>query len=93
MRPLSEREGQAFLAERHIGVLSVTSDDERPPLTFPIWYGYEPGGQITYFTHRPEKPSRKLRLLREGGVATLCAQREELPYKYVTVPREVTIRS
>lgn len=30
-------------------------------------------------------PSRKLRLLREGIPVSLCVQREELPYQYVTV--------
>jgi nitroimidazol reductase NimA-like FMN-containing flavoprotein (pyridoxamine 5'-phosphate oxidase superfamily) len=66
-------------------VLSLPSDDERPPLAFPVWYGYQPGGQITYYTHRGEPKSRKLRLLHEGSVVSLCVQREELPYKYVTV--------
>ncbi|MDQ3227116.1 MAG: pyridoxamine 5'-phosphate oxidase family protein [Chloroflexota bacterium] len=84
-RQLSEREAQDFLAEPHIAVLSVAGDDDRPPLTFPTWYGYQRGGQITYYTHRPAKKTRKLRLLREGGVLALCAQREEMPYKYVTV--------
>ena len=84
-RPLTEQEREAFLAERRIAVLSLPSDDERPPLAFPVWYGYQPGGQITYYTHRTEPKSRKLRLLHEGSVVSLCVQREELPYKYVTV--------
>ena len=84
-RPLTEREREAFLAEPHVAVLSLPSDDGRPPLTFPIWYGYEPGGEITYYTHRPEPRSRKLRLIHEGSVVSLCVQRAELPYKYVTV--------
>jgi nitroimidazol reductase NimA-like FMN-containing flavoprotein (pyridoxamine 5'-phosphate oxidase superfamily) len=78
-------EREAFLAEPRVAVLSLPSDDERPPLAFPIWYGYRPGGQITYYTHRTEPKSRKLRLLHEGSVVSLCVQREELPYKYVTV--------
>jgi nitroimidazol reductase NimA-like FMN-containing flavoprotein (pyridoxamine 5'-phosphate oxidase superfamily) len=84
-RRLAEQEQQQFLAETHIAVLSVPSDDERPPLTFPIWYGYQPGGDVTYYTHRTSPPSRKLRLLHEGTPVSLCVQREELPYKYVTV--------
>jgi uncharacterized protein len=84
-RPLTTQEREAFLAEPRIAVLSLPSDDERPPLAFPVWYGYRPGGQITYYTHRTEPKSRKLRLLHEGSVASLCVQREELPYKYVTV--------
>jgi nitroimidazol reductase NimA-like FMN-containing flavoprotein (pyridoxamine 5'-phosphate oxidase superfamily) len=82
---LTEQEREAFLVEPRIAVLSLPSDDERPPLAFPVWYGYEPGGQITYYTHRTEPKTRKLRLLHEGSVVSLCVQREELPYKYVTV--------
>ena len=84
-RRLTEHEQQEFLAGRHIAVLGIPSDDERPPLAFPVWYGYQPGGDITYYTHRTDPPSRKLRLLREGTPVSLCVQREELPYQYVTV--------
>jgi len=49
-RQLTERERQEFLAEPHIGVLSVASDDDRPPLTVPVWYGYRPGGNVSFFT-------------------------------------------
>lgn len=84
-RTLTQPEREAFLADPRIAVLSLPSDDDRPPLAFPVWYGYEPGGNVTYYTHRTEPPSRKLRLLREGSVVSLCVQREEQPYKYVTV--------
>ena len=84
-RPLTEQEQEAFLAEPRIAVLSLPSDNERPPLTFPTWYGYQPGGEITYYTHRTEPKSRKLRLLHEGSALSLCVQREEPPYRYVTV--------
>ena len=90
-RHLTEQEQEAFLAGPHIAVLSLPSDDERPPLTFPVWYGYQPGGHITYYTHRTEPKSRKLRLLHQGSVASLCVQREELPYKYVTVEGTVVV--
>ena len=36
MRPMTEQERQAFLAEPRVGVLSVASDDARPPLTVPL---------------------------------------------------------
>jgi nitroimidazol reductase NimA-like FMN-containing flavoprotein (pyridoxamine 5'-phosphate oxidase superfamily) len=82
---LTEQEQQQFLAEKHIAVLSIPSDDERPPLAFPVWYAYEPGGDVAYYTHRTDPPSRKLRLLHEGTPVSFCIQREALPYKYVTV--------
>ena len=38
-------ERQAFLAEPHIGVISL-ADPDRGPLTAPIWYDYTPGGEL-----------------------------------------------
>ena len=49
-RRMTEKERQEFLAEPHIGVLSVAVGNDRPPHTTPVWYGYEPGGSITFFT-------------------------------------------
>lgn len=84
-RSLTETEREAFLAEPHIAVMSLPSHDARPPLAFPTWYGYEPGGHLTYYTYRTEPKSRKQRLLRDGSAVSLCVQREEIPYRYVTV--------
>jgi uncharacterized protein len=84
-RQMTPQERQEFLAELHVGVLSVASDDDRPPLTVPLWYGYEPGGNISFFTATQGRKARKTGLIREVGVLSLCVQREEFPYKYVTV--------
>ena len=84
-RQLTERERQDFLAEPRVGVLSVAGDDDRPPLTMPIWYGYQPGGEITFFTGTQGRKARKTRLIERAGVLSLCVQRAEVPYKYVTV--------
>lgn len=81
-RPLTEQERQAFLAEPHIGVLSVAGENNRPPLMAPIWYGYQPGGQLTFFTGTQ---TRKAQLLQRVGVLSFLVQREQIPYKYVTV--------
>lgn len=48
--PLTLDERQAFLAEPHIGALSVSAGPERGPLTVPIWYQYEPGGELWVLT-------------------------------------------
>jgi nitroimidazol reductase NimA-like FMN-containing flavoprotein (pyridoxamine 5'-phosphate oxidase superfamily) len=50
---LTEQERQEFLAQPHIAVLSVASGSDRPPLTVPIWYGYQPGGDLIFFTGSP----------------------------------------
>jgi len=50
MRPMTREEREAFLAEPHVGVLSVTAEPERAPLTTPIWYEYQPGGLVKVIT-------------------------------------------
>jgi len=84
-RQLTERERQEFLAGPHIGVLSVASDDDRPPLTVPVWYGYRPGGNVSFFTGTQGRKARKTKLIQESGVLSLAVQREKFPYRYVTV--------
>ncbi len=42
---MTKMEREAFLAEVHIGVLSVV-DGDRGPSSAPIWYLYEAGGDI-----------------------------------------------
>ena len=66
-------------------MLSVASDDDRPPLTVPVWYGYRPGSNISFFTGTQGRKARKTGLIRKAGVLSLSVQREEFPYKYVTV--------
>jgi len=78
---MSKDEREAFLADVHVGILSVPEPD-RGPLSVPIWYAYEPGEDIRIMTGRN---SRKGRLLQLGTRVSLCAQTETRPYKYVTV--------
>jgi len=75
------------LAAVHIGVLAVERPDG-PPLMTPVWYRYTPGGAIEFNT---ERSSQKTHLLEQSGRASLCVQREELPYAYVTVEGTVEI--
>jgi hypothetical protein len=82
---LTERERQEFLAEPHVAVLSVSSGDNRPPHTTPVWYAYEPGGNLTFFTGTQGRKSRKAGLIQRAGVLSLTVQREEFPYRYVTI--------
>jgi nitroimidazol reductase NimA-like FMN-containing flavoprotein (pyridoxamine 5'-phosphate oxidase superfamily) len=83
---MSKAEREAFLADLHVGVISIAEKD-RGPLTAPIWYGYEPGGELWILTDRS---SRKGRLLKEAGRFSLVAQTETPPYKYVSVEGPVT---
>jgi PPOX class probable F420-dependent enzyme len=79
-----EREG--FLAEPRVGGLSVAAEDGRAPLAMPVWYLYEPGGEIRFITGGN---SRKMRLVRAAGRVTLTVQDEAPPYRYVTVEGDV----
>ena len=79
---MSEHERQEFLAGVHVGVISIERADG-PPLTVPIWYGYEPGGLVWIITGAE---SLKGRLLNAARRFSLCAQTEEPPfYKSVSV--------
>ena len=78
---MTKDEREAFLADVHVGVLGI-SEPGRGPLTVPIWYAYEPGGQLWVITDRE---SRKGRLLAGAGRLSLCAQTEAPPYRYVSV--------
>lgn len=78
-----------FLAGVHVGVMAVT-DGERGPLTTPVWYLYEPGGEVRISTG---KNSRKVSLLAQYGRLSLCVQDEKPPYRYVTVEGPVTIEA
>ena len=88
-RPMTEQERQTFLAEPRVGVLSVASDDDRPPLTVPIWYAYQPGGEITFFTGTFGRKARKTALIQKAGRISFSVQHPEFPYRYVTVEGSV----
>lgn len=83
--PMTREERETFLAGIHVGVLSI-DEAGRGPLSVPVWYLYEPGGEIVIVT-RPE--ARKARLLAAGTRVAFLVQSEELPPKYVSVQGHV----
>ena len=87
--PMTREEREAFLADVHVGVLTV-DEPGRGPLSVPVWYLYEPGGEIVLVT-RPE--ARKARLLTVGARVAFLVQSEELPPKYVTIQGRVVAAS
>jgi PPOX class probable F420-dependent enzyme len=78
---MTRAEREAFLAGLHVGILSL-AEEGRGPLSVPIWYAYEPGGELRFVT---EQDSRKGRLLAKTRRVSLCVQTETPPYKYVSV--------
>ncbi|MFE0104856.1 pyridoxamine 5'-phosphate oxidase family protein [Streptomyces sp. NPDC059009] len=87
--PLTQSERESFLTEPHIGALSIArSDADRAPLNVPVWYMYEPGGDLWLVT---AADSAKAKALRAAGRASLMAQRTEPTVRYVTVEGPVEI--
>jgi PPOX class probable F420-dependent enzyme len=86
---MSKQEREDFLAALHVGVLAVERADG-PPLVTPVWYRYVAGGAVEFNT---ASSSEKAQLLERSGRASLCAQREEVPYAFVTVDGPVEIEA
>jgi nitroimidazol reductase NimA-like FMN-containing flavoprotein (pyridoxamine 5'-phosphate oxidase superfamily) len=78
---MTKEEREAFLADVHVAVISI-AEDGHGPLAVPIWYSYEPGGEVRIWTGRR---SRKGELLERAGRFSLCVQSEKPPYRYVSV--------
>ena len=71
--PMTRAEREAFLAGLHVGLVAV-NEAKQGPLVVPVWYSYEPGGEIVVVT-RPQ--ARKAGLLVPGARVAFCAQTEE----------------
>ena len=72
---------EVFLADVHVGIISIANGD-RGPLLVPVWYDYEPGGELWLITARY---SRKGKALTKVQRFSYCVQSEVFPYKYVCV--------
>lgn len=84
---MTAAEREQFLADLHVGVVAIERPDG-PPLTVPVWYIYEPGGDLWFLT---DADSVKARLLKKSPRFSLCVQSESLPYKYVSIEGTATI--
>ena len=78
---MTREEREAFLADVHVGVLSIELPGHAP-LSAPVWYDYAPDVGLWFVT---EAESRKGRALAAARRCTLVAQSEQAPYKYVSV--------
>jgi len=86
---MSKATREAFLADVHVGVFCVNRDGDAP-LASPVWYLYEPGGDVEVVIGAS---SQKAALVKAAGRASLCAQQEGYPYRFVTVEGAVSIDS
>ncbi|MFE3172247.1 pyridoxamine 5'-phosphate oxidase family protein [Amycolatopsis sp. NPDC059090] len=89
MAVMTVDEREKFLAEKRVGVLSIGRDGAAP-LAVPVWYDYEPGGELLIWMDRG---SAKDRAIEASGKLSLTVQQETQPYKYVTVSGPVVDRS
>ena len=83
---MTDAEKERFLSDLHVGVIAI-DDPDRAPLTVPIWYDYQPGGEVTILTGTD---TVKARLLADAQRLSLCVQTETPPYQYVSVEGPVT---
>jgi PPOX class probable F420-dependent enzyme len=79
---MSRGEREAFLADVHVGVLTVSAGEDQGPIATPVWYIYEPGGLVSITTGGE---SRKAKAIAAAGRFSFCVQDEAPPFKYVTV--------
>lgn len=84
---LAREEREQFLAQPHVAAIAVDGGEGRGPLSVPIWYQYEPGGEVWILTGRD---SRKHRLITAAGRFTLLVDRLEPTVRYVSVEGPVT---
>ena len=75
-------ERQAFLMETRVGIISIP-EDGRGPLSVPVWFNYQPGGDILVWTGAD---TRKGKLLLKTKRISFCVQDPTPPlYKYVSI--------
>ncbi|WP_290058497.1 pyridoxamine 5'-phosphate oxidase family protein [Amycolatopsis solani] len=84
---LTQEEREEFLAEPHVGALSVVERPDRAPLVVPIWYQYTPGGELWV---RTGAGARKTKAILAAGRFSLLAQRTSPTVRYVSVEGPVT---
>ncbi len=79
---MTVEERQAFLAETRVGIISIPQE-RRGPLSVPVWYNYQPGGEVCIWTG---VKTRKARLLQKCQRISFCVQDTTPPnYRYVSI--------
>jgi hypothetical protein len=85
---MSLEEREAFLAETRVGIISIPVEG-RGPLTMPVWYSYQPGGDICVCI---SSSSQKASLLQKAQRISFCVQDSQPPYKYISIEGPFTIQ-
>jgi nitroimidazol reductase NimA-like FMN-containing flavoprotein (pyridoxamine 5'-phosphate oxidase superfamily) len=77
---MTAEERMEFLAGAHVGILAVEREG-RAPLAVPVWYDYEPGGDVLIWI---ERDTVKDKAIKAAGRFSFAVHTETQPYKYVT---------
>jgi hypothetical protein len=85
---MSKEEREDFLAGPHVAILSLSRGEHEPPLVTPIWYLYEPDGELIAVSG---STSEKTALASRIGRGSVIVQREQIPPKYVAVDVDVRV--
>jgi hypothetical protein len=76
------------MAETRVGIICI-SEEGRGPLAVPVWYNYQPGGEVRVWTGMD---TRKYKLLQYVQRIGFCVQDPTPPnYKYVSIEGPFTI--
>lgn len=86
MATMSREDAEAFLADVHVGVFAIEHRGHGP-LAVPVWYLFE-DGEVRIHT---DSTTLKAKLIGPDSRATLVAQTEAPPYKYVSVEGPVRV--
>ena len=88
MATMTDAERDAFLAEPHLGILSIARDG-KGPLVAPIWYRYEPGQSFEMCMGAGSAKAHRLRAERRATLAVVDATGGR--YRYVTIEGAVSL--
>lgn len=81
-------ERERFLADVHAGIVAHGTSPTGAPLASPVWYSYEPGGDIVFVTAAGSLKALHLAALE---TATFLVQDEEPPQRFVGVSGHVSV--
>ena len=85
---MTDEERDAFLAEPHLGILSIAREG-KGPLVAPIWYRYEPGQPIEMCMG--DRSAKAHRLRAEGRATLAIVDDSGGRYRYVTIEGPVSL--
>lgn len=88
MATMTDTERDTFLAEPHLGILSIARQD-KGPLVAPIWYRYVPGRPIEMCMGASSAKAHRLRA--EGRATLAVVDASGGRYRYVTIEGPVQL--